>query len=88
MLNSISSTENKSPREREVSKGVYEYRKLRGRIVEKFGTQGKFAEAVKLSENSLSKKLNCKVPLTQEEIRLWSELLDIKQSQYAEYFFA
>lgn len=87
MLNSISSTENKSPIEREVNKGVYEYRKLRGRIVEKFGTQGKFAEAIKLSENSLSKKLNCKVPLTQDEIRVWAQLLDISQDQYAEYFF-
>lgn len=67
---------------------MYEYRKLRGRIVEKYGSQGKFAEAIGLSENSLSKKMNCRVPITQDEIREWSKLLEIDPSEYAEFFFA
>ncbi len=38
----------------------YNYSKLLGRIVEKVGTQGKFAEQMKLSERSISLKLNGK----------------------------
>lgn len=34
----------------------YTYNKLRGRIVEIYGTQGKFAEKLGVSKNSVSKK--------------------------------
>lgn len=40
---------------------MYRYNKLRGRIIEKFGTQEKFAKAVGISENSLSKKCSVKL---------------------------
>lgn len=39
----------------------FDYSKLRGRIVEKFGTQVNFAKAIKLSERTLSLKLNGKI---------------------------
>ena len=32
----------------------YSYNKLIGRIIEKFGTRKRFAEAINISENSLS----------------------------------
>lgn len=65
----------------------YRYNKLRGRIVEKYGTQGKFAEALGLSNNSLSNKLNCKIGFSQDDILKWAELLDISSSDFYEYFF-
>ena len=34
----------------------YTYNKLRGRIIEMYGTQGKFAEKLGISKNSVSKK--------------------------------
>lgn len=55
----------------------YQYDKLRGRIIEKYGTQGNFAKALGLSSNSVSKKLNCRTGFTQEEMNKWAELLDI-----------
>ena len=67
---------------------TYEYRKLKGRIVEKYGTQTAFAEAVGLSVNSMSKKMNCHVPITSTEIAEWSKLLDIKPEQYHEFYFS
>lgn len=67
----------------------YTYNKLRGRIVEKFGTQEKFAKVIGLSNTSLSMKMQCKTGISQEDIEKWSkpELLDIEPADYGEYFF-
>ena len=43
----------------------YQYDKLRGRIVERYGTHANFAKALGLSSNFVSKKLNCKSGFTQ-----------------------
>lgn len=66
----------------------YKYNKLRGRIIEKYGTQEKFAEAIGLSTNSMSKKMTGKSGFSQEDIESWSEKLEIAQAEYGEYFFA
>lgn len=65
----------------------YNYSKLAGRIVEKFGTQAKFAEAMKLSERSVSLKLNNKVGWKQSEILDASKLLGFSQVEIPDYFF-
>lgn len=65
----------------------YKYRKLRGRIIEKYGSQEKFSEAINLSKNSLSLKLNGKTGFSQADMIKWSRLLDIDISEYGEYFF-
>ena len=65
----------------------YNYRKLRGRIIEKFGSQDNFAKEIGISKNSLSKKLNCKSGFSQSDITKWSELLEIDSSEYGAYFF-
>jgi len=67
---------------------VFEYAKLRGRIIEKYGTQGNFAKAIGISENSLSKKMTCVTGLSQDDILLWSELLDIDKSEYGYFFYS
>lgn len=66
----------------------YKYNKLRGRIIEKYGTQENFAEAIGLSTNSISKKMTGKSGFSQEDIESWSEKLEIAQAEYGEYFFA
>ena len=67
---------------------TYTYNKLRGRIVEMYGTQGKFAEKLGISKNSVSKKMNCKTEFSQEDIIRWSMLLNVKKDEYGEYFFS
>ena len=38
----------------------YKYDRLRGRIIERYGSQEKFAEIIGISSNSMSKKMNGK----------------------------
>lgn len=66
---------------------MYKYNKLRGKIIEKYGTQEKFAKEIGISENSLSKKMQCKTGISQADISLWARLLDINIEEYGEYFF-
>ena len=68
----------------------FTYQKLRGRIVEKFGSIGAFADAVGISRTQMSKKLQGKAGISQADIVLWSkpEYLDIKQKEYSDYYFA
>lgn len=68
-------------------KTQYEYRKLIGRIIEKYGTRRKFAEVVGFSENSMSLKLNGKTDFSRDEIARWAQLLDIQVSEIGDYFF-
>ena len=65
----------------------YKYNKLRGRIVEKYGSQERFAEAIGLSKNSLSKKINGRNGFSQSDMMLWGKLLSISTSEFGEYFF-
>ena len=65
----------------------YHYRKLIGRIVELYGTRKAFAEALGLSENSLSLKLNGKTGFSQDDIIEWSKLLNISQDEYGSFYF-
>jgi transcriptional regulator with XRE-family HTH domain len=66
----------------------YEYNKLRGRIVEMYGTQEAFARKIGISRNSLSLKMTGKTSFSQADIIKWSELLDIKPNEIGQYFFA
>ena len=63
------------------------YLKLRGRIVEKYGTIGAFADDIGLSKNSVSMKLNKKKGFSQSDILLWCEKLGIPKSDIGDYFF-
>lgn len=66
----------------------FEYDKLKGRIVEKFGTRGRFAQAIGVSEVTVSKKLNEKTQFSQEDIVTWCKLLEIPITEAGTYFFA
>lgn len=66
----------------------YDYSKLLGKIVEEFGTQYRFAEAIGLSEHTTSLKLNGKVGWKQAEIEKACQVLKIDRSEMHDYFFA
>lgn len=65
----------------------YDYRKLRGRIKERFGTQEKFAEVLRMSPVALSQRLNNVTKFTQDEISKSCQLLAIPDAEIRFYFF-
>jgi hypothetical protein len=64
------------------------YSKLKGRIVEKCGTQGNFAQKMGLSERTVSLKLSGKIPFKQPEILKALEVLGLSDEDIQAYFFA
>lgn len=70
-----------------MDKGPYDYRKLRGRIKEKCGTQSTFAKIIGISDVSVSNKLNNNVEWGQVEIENVVTALDIPPSDIHVYFF-
>lgn len=63
------------------------YSKLRGRIVELYGSQKQFAKAIGLSEQSVVAKLNCRSDFSQSDIIKWCNILKIDTNEVASYFF-
>lgn len=66
----------------------FEYNKLRGRIVEKYGTQAKFAQELGISPTAMSEKMTGKTTFSQRDIERWRQLLDIDSEDIGKYFFA
>lgn len=66
---------------------VFDYSKLRGRIVEKFGVQSAFAEKMGMSEGTLSFRLTNKSYFSTAEIVKACMLLDIPLEDVVAYFF-
>lgn len=66
---------------------AYDYSRLSGKIVEVFGTRGNFANAMEMSERSLSLKLNNLVSWRQPEMTKACLLLKIDPEDIKDYFF-
>lgn len=66
----------------------FDHSKLVGRVVEKFGTRKNFAREMRLSEQSISRKLNGENDFTQTEILRASRILCIPSREIPTYFFA
>lgn len=66
---------------------AFNFSKLIGRIVEKFGTRYAFASAMGIGKNTLSAKLSNESEFTQTEIAKACELLSISEEEMYEYFF-
>lgn len=62
--------------------------KLKGRIIEKYGSQMAFASRVKRTQAFISKVLNCQSILTECDIKEWAEALEIPTDEIGTYFFA
>lgn len=63
--------------------------KLCGRIIEKFGSQHAFAQAMNMTDSSLSGRLNGRIDITVNEISRWiqEDALDIPPEEIKDYFF-
>lgn len=66
----------------------FNHSKLLGRIRECGFTQEQLAEAIGISKNTLSAKLNNQFYFTAKEIYAICEILNIPVSEISEYFFA
>jgi hypothetical protein len=66
---------------------LFDYSKLRGRIIEKFKSQLNFSKTIGVSQRTLSLKLNNKVFFSQDDIVKMSKLLEIKPREIHTYFF-
>lgn len=66
---------------------LFDYRKLRGRIIEKYGSQSKFVKAFGVSSNTFSQKMNNKVRFTSDDIVKMTRLLEISTCDIGPYFF-
>ena len=66
---------------------AYDYSRLKGRIIEKYGCNAKFATDMEWSERTLSLKLNNKVAWKQPEIVKAIELLSLNVNDITSYFF-
>lgn len=66
----------------------FNYSKLNGKIVEVCGTQARFSEVMRLSERTISLKLNGKIEWKQSEIISACQILGISDGDIPEYFFA
>lgn len=66
---------------------AYDYNKLVGRIIEKYGTRAAFASAMNMSERTLSTKLTGKRGWKQKDISNACKLLNIDQKDIPAHFF-
>lgn len=64
------------------------YNKLRGRIIEKYGTQDQFRKKLGISSTAMSNKMRGKSGFSQNDIVTWCSLLDIELKDVGSYFYA
>ena len=64
-----------------------DYRKLRGQIVEVYGTMSSFAKEMGYSERTISLKINGKVDFSQSDIVKMVSLLGLRDKDIPIYFF-
>ena len=70
-----------------MEKIVFDYSKLKGRIVEKCGSQKAFADRMNMSEATMCSKISCNTYFSQGEIARAIEILEIEQGRVTAYFF-
>lgn len=59
---------------------------LKGRIIQVFGSQVDFSEALGIDESLVSRYVNNRRPLPAEQAKEWAILLKIKKAEYKEFF--
>lgn len=63
------------------------FRKLRGRIVEKYGSVLRFSRILGISNVSVYNKLSARTDFSRSDILKWANLLNIPTRSIGEYFF-
>lgn len=66
---------------------TFDHSKLRGRIVERFGTCRAFCAEIGYKNGILSTRLAGTTPFRADEIRCFCEALEIPDAEVAAYFF-
>ncbi len=66
---------------------MFDYTNLRRYILYKFGKIENFAEALGVSRQAVSVKLNGKSGFTQDKIIEWADVLEIPAEEVGKYFF-
>lgn len=66
---------------------MFDTSKLRGRIVEKYGSQVAFSKVVNNSISYISQYLNGRKMLSQKTIDKWAAALEISSEDIPAYFF-
>ena len=65
----------------------YDFSKLRGRIIEKYGNISNFVKETSLSEPTVYNKLNGQIEFKQSEILEFCNILNISDQEIHIYFF-
>lgn len=60
--------------------------KVKGKIVEVYGSQRAFAKSLGITETTLSQKMTGQIGLSLDDIRIWSEKLGIDVSDIGSFF--
>lgn len=68
-------------------KYVFDYSKLKGRIIEKYGNQRNFAEHIGKCASDITKLLKGSARFTADIIEEWRRELEIEPSEVGLYFF-
>lgn len=66
---------------------VFSFRRLKGRIVEMYGSAARFASAMGMNKAVLSARLTGRTPFLQGEIWYACILLRIKKEEIGDFFF-
>lgn len=66
---------------------AFDYSKLRGRIIEKYGSQTAFIRSFGVSANTFSLKMNNKVRFSSDDITKIVAMLEIPEDDIGKYFF-
>ena len=67
---------------------VKTFPKLRGRIIEKYGSQVDFANQIGSTDVTVTNKLNGKYDFSMPDIIKWCKALEIGKDEVGAYFFA
>lgn len=70
-----------------MEKVCFDYSRLKGRIVEKCGSQKTFADRLNISEATMTSKLSSNTYFSQGEIARAMEILGIEPKSVTDYFF-
>ena len=66
---------------------MFDYSKLKGRIIEKGSNYHEFAEKIGITDSGLSLRLNNHMNFKQMEIKKACEILEIPDTEIKNYFF-
>lgn len=66
---------------------AFNFSKLKGRIIEKYGSQTEFVKKFGISDTTFSMKMNNKVRFTSDDIVKICDMLDIPEKDIGAYFF-